>query len=357
MTLRSLISGTVNSLRHTNTNIAKPVEPVITSAALTGADATTTAVAFTQPTIGMPATSFTVTSTPGSITRTGNTSPITYASMVLNPNTNYTFAVSAVGANGTGPSTTSGTVTTQDSYILTQTFTSSGDFTVPAGATKIAVFAVGGGSGGNAGSGGSSFSTHYNQGANFGTAGNGGYSSALAAFKEVSVTPGEVYAVTVGAGGGAGSAGGASSFGNLVTVNGNTVTGNATANGNLNSVTAPTVGNGGSGGGYASDYDGHTTNHIGNAGNISNAAISLSQNLTGLGVVTYQGTDGGGGGAGYGASPGVSNRSGGSGGNAGGGGGTGAARGSGGGGGGAGAGGSPAAGSGQGGAVYVYVRY
>jgi hypothetical protein len=354
MTLRSLISGTVNSLRHTNTNIAKPVEPVITSAALTGADATTAAVAFTQPTIGMPATSFTATSTPGSITRTANTSPITFESMALSPNTNYTFALSSVGANGTGPATISGSVATDDSYILTQTFTSSGNFTVPAGATKIAVFAIGGGSGGNGGSGGSTSSSHIGNSAHYGTAGNGGLSAAIAAFKEVAVTPGDIYSVTVGAGGGAGSTGGTTSFGNLVSVAVNTVTGNAGAN--LNSVTAPTVGNGGSGGGSFNNFE-FITNHAGSGGNISNTAISLSQNLTGLGSVTYTGTDGGGGGSGYAAGPGASNIGAGSGGNAGGSGGTGSARGAGGGGGGAPTGGTTSGGSGVGGAVYVYVRY
>ncbi len=354
MTVRSFLSGTVNSLRHANSVIAKPVEPVITTTALTGADATTTAITFTQPAIGMPATSFTATSNPGSITRTANTSPITFESMALSPNTNYTFALSAVGANGTGPSTTSDTVTTQDSYILTQTFTSSGNFTVPAGATKIAVFAIGGGSGGNSGSGGGTSSSHVGNSVHYGTAGNGGLSAAIAAFKEVAVTPGDIYSVTVGAGGAAGSTGGTTSFGNLVNVNVNTVTGNAGAN--LNSVAAPTVGNGGSGGGSFNNFE-FVTNHAGSSGNISNTPISLSQNLTGLGSVTYTGTDGGGGGAGGFASPGVSNLNGGSGGNAGGSGGTGNARGAGGGGGGAATGGSTSGGSGVGGAVYVYVRY
>lgn len=354
MTLRSLISGSVNSLRHTNTNIAKPVEPVITSAALTGADATTTTVAFTQPTIGMPATSFTATSNPGSITRTANTSPITYESMALNPNTNYTFAVSAVGANGTGPSASSDSVSTQDSYVLVQTFTSSGNFTIPSGATKLAVFAYGGGSGGNTGTGGGTSHSHVGNANHYGTAGNGGYSSAIASFKEVSVTPGDTYAVTVGAGGGSGSAGGASSFGNLVTVSGNTVTGNAGAN--LNSVTAPSIGNGGSAG-HQNNQDGYIATYAGNSGNISNTAISLSQNLTGLGSVTYTGTDGGGGGAGGHASPGVSNIGAGSGGNAGGTGGTGSVRGAGGGGGGAPVGSTSSGGSGVAGAVYVYVKY
>ena len=353
MTVRSFLSGTVNSLRHANSVIAKPVEPVVTSAALTGADATTTAVAFTQPTIGMPATSFTATSTPGSITRTANTSPITYESMALSPNTNYTFAVSAVGANGTGAATTSGSVTTQDSYVLTQTFTSSGNFTVPAGATKIAVFAIGGGSGGNGGSGGSTSSSHIGNSSHWGTAGNGGLSAAIAAFKEVAVTPGDIYAVTVGAGGGAGSPGGTTSFGNLVSVAVNTVTGNAGAN--LNSVTAPTVGNGGSGGQSFNNFE-FVTNHAGTNGNISNTPISLSQNLTGLGSVTYTGTDGGGGGAGGLNSAGVSNLNGGSG-STGGTGGTGNARGSGGGGGAAPTGGTTSGGSGQGGVVYVYIRY
>ena len=352
MTVRSFLSGTVNSLRHANSIVAKPVEPVITSAALAGADATAMSIAITQPSIGMPATSFTATSTPGSVTRTANTSPISFESMALNPNQAYTFTVSSVGANGTGPSTTSSSVSTLDSYILTQTFTSSGNFTVPASATKLAVVAYGGGSGGNGGAGTSSSHTHCGHQTSYGTGGSGGYSSAIAMFKEVTVTPGDIYAVTIGAGGNSGGAGGASSFGNLVTVTGNTVTGNAGVN--LNSVSAPTIGNGGSGGVQNVDGDGWPHSGAGSSGNISNTPISLSQNLTGLGVVTYTGTNGGGGGGSFGASGATSNIGAGSGGNVNAVGGVGNVRGAGGGGGGS---NNGTGGAGTAGAVYVYVKY
>jgi hypothetical protein len=348
MTLRSLISGPVNSLRHTNTNIAKPVAPVIVSAALTGADATTTAIAFTQPTIGMPATSFTATSTPGSITRTSSTSPITYELMALNPNTSYTFAVSAVGANGTGPSSTTGSVATDDSYVLLQTFDSSATFTVPAGASKIAVFAVGGGSGGVNGGGQSSTSNHIGGHVYYGAGGAGGASSALATFKDQTVTPADTYAVSIGAAGNAASAGGTTSFGSLLSVTGNTVTGNAT---NLQSLSTSGGGAGGGGAQYDHIYGEGSNYYIGAAGSVNNTPVTLSSNLTGLGSVSITGGNGG---AGGGGSATTNNVGAGNGGGIGQNGGVGTLKGQGGGGSGAGAGSGAVGTAGQ---VKVYVRY
>jgi len=93
-----------------------------------------------------------------------------------------------------------------------QGFTASGGFTVPAGVSQIEVEAWGGG-------GGSYASTSGNPA---GGAGAGGYVRK----RITGLTPGQVIAVTVGAGGNAGAtgtaptAGGASSFGSFLTANG-----------------------------------------------------------------------------------------------------------------------------------------
>ena len=60
-------------------------------------------VSFTTPADdgGSPITSYTVTSSPGAITMSGNASPITVTG--LTNGTEYTFTVTATNAIGTGP--------------------------------------------------------------------------------------------------------------------------------------------------------------------------------------------------------------------------------------------------------------
>ena len=114
-----------------------------------------------------------------------------------------------------------------------QTFKSSGTFTVPTGVTQIKVFVVGGGGSGSAKGGGG---------------GGGGYTKT----GTFNVSPGAKYAVTIGAGGAAtgstaGNAGGTTSFGSLISAGGGAGAPNEDG------------GNGGSGGGpggYASSSSG-----------------------------------------------------------------------------------------------------
>lgn len=87
-------------------------------------------------------------------------------------------------------------------------FTSSGNWTCPAGVTNVLIIASGGGGGGNGGQ-----ST---------TLGGGAGGGAIQVTSSVPVTPGNVYAVTIGSGGTAGTAntnnagdGGTTSFGSL----------------------------------------------------------------------------------------------------------------------------------------------
>lgn len=81
----------------------------------------------------------------------------------------------------------------------TQTFTSDGTFTVPAGVTKILVTAFGAGAGGN---------------------NSGGQGGARIIKKAYSVTPQTSIRITIGIGGTAGNDGGATVIGNLVTLEG-----------------------------------------------------------------------------------------------------------------------------------------
>lgn len=83
---------------------------------------------------------------------------------------------------------------------IKEEITSSGMWTVPEGVTEIEVRLFGGGGGG----GGSS------------SGGGGGYM----AYAKMTVTPGTQYAITIGAGGAANTAGGATSFGTSLTAQG-----------------------------------------------------------------------------------------------------------------------------------------
>ena len=91
-----------------------------------------------------------------------------------------------------------------------QMFTSSGTWTCPSGVTTVHVDGAGGGGGGGGGKDGGS--------------GFGGGGADACKDKEVSVTPGTTYPVTIGAGGNGGSdsghAGTATSFGSLLTLSG-----------------------------------------------------------------------------------------------------------------------------------------
>lgn len=89
--------------------LTTPGAPTSVSASAGNAQATVT---FTAPvdTGGTSITSYTVTSSPGSITGTGSASPITVTG--LTNGTAYTFTVTATNAQGTGPaSSASGSVT------------------------------------------------------------------------------------------------------------------------------------------------------------------------------------------------------------------------------------------------------
>lgn len=157
----------------------------------------------------------------------------------------YAYAVKD-NAEWVGGSLTANAKTTAKG---SQTFTSSGTFTVPAAVRTIDIFVVGGG-----GSGGhcNGYSSQGNK-TNAGGAG-GGYTATKKAY---AVTPGQTFAVTVGAGGpytsGSSATGGTTSFGSILSANG--------GNGGQGGRVAGSVkgGDGGSGGGGAGGSGSYAT--------------------------------------------------------------------------------------------------
>lgn len=122
----------------------------------------------------------------------------------------------------------SGNITITGSNTGKQVFTSSGNFTAPAGVTKVYITGCGGGGGGGGVGGGTSYGI-----------GGGGESGHALINYPYTVIPGNIYAVTIGSGGAAGTAqggnnpgssggsGGNSSFDSLIMAGGVGGTGGA----------------------------------------------------------------------------------------------------------------------------------
>jgi hypothetical protein len=251
-----------------------------TSVAISNIKNASVQVSFNVPSSngGSPITSYTVIASPGGITATGTSSPITISG--LNPATSYTFTVTATNAAGTSiPSNPSSSVTTTNTYILSQTYNTSTTYTVPTGVNQISAFVFGGGANGNSGQSGSG-----NRG---GAGGSGGISTRGVAFKDYSVTPGQTYSVIIGTGGS-----GESAFGSLSSASPNVSSSNV-----LGFITANSANAGAGAASFNTNVDG-TTGNGKNAPNSGGNAASLNLSLTGLGSVTYQSGGGGGGGGG-----------------------------------------------------------
>lgn len=251
-------TGTASEASNASNSITATTVPGVISGTpvATKVNGTTVSLAFTEPNNGGSIiTGYTVTSSPSiALSTSGLSSPVTVTGTFV-ANTSYTFTIVATNANGTQTtqSSASNGIAPLSSYQLSQTFTSSGTYTVPSGITSLAVYAVGGGG----------------RGAQYGGGGGGG-----AAFQDYSVSAGQTFAVGVG------GSEGQSYFGSLAYAN-------AGNNGNVR-----TGGNG------SSNVSGAVFATGGTGGVTSSTAASNGGNLTlnALGLTTVQ--VGGGGGAG-----------------------------------------------------------
>ena len=194
-------------------------------------------VPFTPADRGGTATSFTVTSSPSSITGSGATSPIVVSG--LTSGTNYTFTVAGVNASGTGPSSeASNSISPLANPVWNLnsplTFNSTQNYVADASVDSIAMIAFSGGSSGGSGGPPVFVGGDVNwAGGNSGSGGAQGF-----AYSGVTTIPlgGATYLITVGA------AGGSSSVGSLLTSSGGGSAPTKTA-GNVQGGTQTTGGN------------------------------------------------------------------------------------------------------------------
>lgn len=165
-----------------------PNPPIIGTA--TAVSATSATVSFTAPAFNgnTGIISYTAVSSPGGITSTitqSGSGTITVTG--LTPNTSYTFVVYATnGIGNSGNSSASNSITTpttgQTQFVTPGTYS----WTVPAGVTSVSVVCIGGSGG-----------MRVNSGFKYSGGGGGG---GLAYGNNLSVTPGEVISIQVGAG-------------------------------------------------------------------------------------------------------------------------------------------------------------
>jgi hypothetical protein len=226
---------------------------------------------------GSPITSYTVTSSPGGITATGSSSPITVSG--LTALTSYTFTVTATNVSGTSsPSSPSSPISTSsDVYSLLQTYNSSSTFTVPSGITQIAVIARAPGTAGSSGN-------------SSGGGAAGGRSGSAFGFKNYNVSSGQSFSVTVGSTTSFGSLGSASSSSNASSSVAGAIFVNGSSGGSAN-------GGAGSGGGTINlSASGISSASVGGSGGGGGNGGTSSDSITVSGVTG--GAAGSGGGAG-----------------------------------------------------------
>jgi hypothetical protein len=322
---QGLFSGT-----NTNPSVARPTEPTI-SGLSTSLDTSDITITFSPAIIGPTATSYIGLATTGETTVSATTTSTSTVTVTGATAGTHTVTMKAQNANGqSGRATTASTTAVVISYAVGQAFTSTGTYTIPSGKNYLAAFVSGAGAAGNSGNQTNSI------GGGAGNGGTGGGGSGVGWIKHIPVTSGEIYSVTVGAGGNvnaqlaanyqntgatgvAGNAGGSSILTSpnsvaLATANGGSGTsgGNFTTNINTAGFASTSIagGNGGNGGGVP-----------GNAGTAGNSGGTGNLTLAGVSPITVQGGGAGGGGHGghQGGTPGNSSPAAASGGTAGGG--------------------------------------
>lgn len=289
----------MSAARKTGTWPRTPGTPIIGTATATGA--TTATVAFTTPSdTGSATPTYTATSTPGCITGSSASSPVTMTG--LTGNTSYTFKVRASSGAGVSPcSASSNSITTF--VVGQQEYTSAGTYSwvAPTGVTKVSVVAVGGGGGAGpalnpATSGGDSYFV------SSGTVRGGGGNRSGGA--------GGTYTGDGGGNGGAGNGGGGAGAGGY--------SGNG-GDSNSGTLTPGSTGAGGGGGGglFGGSYGGsgggvgllgQGANGLGayQVGNCNRFGLGGSGGTNGVGGTFFNGGGGnyGGGGASYSGSSG-----------------------------------------------------
>ena len=289
-------NGTSESSSNSNsiTPASVPQSPTIGTATI--ANSTTVSLAFTPgATGGSEITSYVVTSSPSvSLSTSGTSSPLTVTGS-FELGTSYTFVITAVNSQGNSveSSSSNSIIPNPAVYSLSQTFNSSGTYTVPSGKKYISAYVFGGGgsgASGNAGSNPKQFNGLQWIGGNGGSGGSGGGGSAFSGY---SVTPGETFTVTVAAGGGA------SSFGNIALANGGTT---STPGSGSSNVAGAVIGSGGSGGGGGAGSGENANADPIPGGNAGSSGSGQTLVLNDAGLVSLQ-VGGGGGGGGGGRSP------------------------------------------------------
>lgn len=171
-----------------------PGAPTIGTATISG---TTASVVFTAPTdLGTGSISYTAKSSPGNITNTGSSSPISVGG--LTGGTSYTFTVTGTTPGGTGPSSAASNsvtavVTGSQSYTCTGTYS----WVAPAGVTSVSVVVVGSG-----GAGAARNTVHVCGGCIYYSGGGGG-GGGLVYKNNITVVPGNSYTVNLTCAGGA----------------------------------------------------------------------------------------------------------------------------------------------------------
>ena len=193
--INAIGNTTTNSNTTATISAALPGAPTIGTATAGNA---TASVAFTAPscTGGASITGYQAKSSPGCITATGSSSPISVTG--LTNCTAYTFQVRAQNSAGYGSySSSSNSVTPSGKGSATYSTPGTYTWVAPAGVTKVSVVAVGGGAGGT---GTRSTNCSKAPGGYVQIQGQPGGGGGLAWINNYSVTPGNSYTVVVGAG-------------------------------------------------------------------------------------------------------------------------------------------------------------
>lgn len=177
--------------------------------------------------------------------------------------------------------------------VSSNLFTSSGSLTIPDGITEVYLTMIGGGGGGG-------------YAVSSGVGGGGGGAGQCVINHRMTVTPGNTYTITIGAGGSAGNDGGSTSFGSF-SVSGGNKGGNGSTGGTGGSAITPNAS--GSTGGLCSVASGSGGNATGSIGGGGGGSV-FGSGANGGGSSAGANTGCGGGGGTYG----VSGGSGGSGG-------------------------------------------